>query len=184
MVASGEVAPPVAERCLRGGGGFGRPRRAITILALTLLASGCYTYREVSPAAVPPGSSVRLRVDPRAQLSVGETPLPDGGRVIRGKLLPGGSADTMLCSVALSNGDPLTPLRGLRGTVSVAVADVDRLEVRRLQKGLTAAAVTTGALLGLVVLDWAFNITNPNEGPGDGGGGADNARIPLFRLTW
>ncbi len=65
------------------GGGDSRPRRALTALALSLLTAGCYAYTEVSPAAVPPGSSVRLRVDSRVQLSVGETPLPDGGRLIR-----------------------------------------------------------------------------------------------------
>ena len=198
----------MAEQCFKGGGGrrsqvwarrlraaalrrrvasapgLGCSRRTLTVLALTVLASGCYSYTEVSPAAVPPGSNVRLRVAPRVPLSVGETPLPDGGRMLRGKLLQGSSADTLLCSVALSNGDPATPLRGLRGTVAVPVTDVQRLEVRRLQKGLTAAAVTTGALLGFAVLEWAFNITNPNEEGGDDPGGVNNARVELFRLRW
>ena len=174
----------MAEKCFKGAGGLGRLRRALTVLALSVLASGCYAYTQVSPAAAPPGSSVRLRVDPRVPLSVGEMPLPDGGRVIRGKLLQGSSSDTLLCSVPLSNGDPLTPLRGLRGTVSVPVADVERFEVRRLQKGRTAATVATGALLGFAVLEWAFNITNPNKEGGDEPGGVNNARVELFRLRW
>ncbi len=86
--------------------------------------------------------------------------------------------------MALSNGDPLTPLRGLRGTVSVPVADVERLEVRRLQKGRTAAAVTTGALLGFAVLEWAFNVTNPNKEGGDEPGGVNQARVVLFGFRW
>ena len=166
------------------GGGSRRPRRALTALALSLLTAGCYAYTEVSPAAVPPGSNVRLRVDSRVQLSVGEIPLPDGGRLIRGKLLQGSSSDTLLCSVALSNSGPLTPLRGLRGTVSVPVADVERLEVRRLQKGRTAAAVTTGALLGFAVLEWAFNVTKPNKEGGDDPGEVNNARVVLFGFRW
>ena len=174
----------MAEKCCKGGGGLRRPRRALTVLALTLLASGCYAYTEVSPAAVPPGSSIRLRLAPRVQSSVGEMPLPDGQRVIRGRLLQGSSADTLLCSVALSNGDPLVPSRGLRGTVSVPVADVERLEVRRLEKGRTAIVVTTGALLGFAVLEWAFNITNANEQGGDDPGGVNNARVVFFRLRW
>jgi hypothetical protein len=132
---------------------------------------------------VPPGSSIRLRLAPRAQFSVGEMPLLEGERVIRGKLLQGSSADTLLCSVALSNGDPLVPSRGLRGTVSVPVADVERLEVRRLEKGRTAIVVGAGALLGFAMLEWAFNITNPNEQGGDEPGGVNNT-IVFFRLRW
>jgi len=169
---------------MNGGGARGCPRGVLAVLAVTLLTSGCYTYTQVSPAAVPPGSSVRLRVDPRVPLKVGEVPLPDGGRLIRGKLLPGSSADTLLCSVALSNGDPLTPLRGLRGTVFVPLAEVERLEVRQLQKGRTAAVVGAGALLGLVVLEWAFDVANPNTVSGDGGGGPNNVRLPLFQFRW
>lgn len=177
----------MAEQCLKGAGGFGRPREhrgGLTVLALILLIPGCYSYTQVSPAAVPPGSSVRLRVDPRVPLKVGEVPLPDGGRMIRGTLLPGSSADTLVCSVPLSNGDPLTQVRGLRGTVFVPLAEVQRVEVRRFQKGRTAAVVGAGALLGLVVLNWAFDVVNPNTVSGDGGGGPNNARLPLFEFRW
>ncbi|NJD09577.1 MAG: hypothetical protein FIB01_03715 [Gemmatimonadetes bacterium] len=176
----------MAERGGERAGGFGRPRRILelTALALSILAAGCYSYTQVSPSAVPAGSHVRLRVDPKVPLKVGEVPLPDGGRSIRGMLLPESSADTLLCSVALSSGDPLMPTRGLRGTVSVPVAELERLEVRHFQKGRTAAVVGTGALLGLVLLNWAFDVSNPNTVGDDGGGGPNNARIPLFRLRW
>jgi len=173
----------VAEKCLKGGGGFGRPRRALAALALSLLAAGCYAYTEASPAAVPPGSNVRLRVDPRATLSAGETPL-DTERPIRARLLEGSTAERLLCSVALGSGDPLSASRGLRGTVSIPITDVERLEVRHLERGRTAAAVGAGVLLGFVVLDWAFNILNPSEAPNDDTGGVDNARVMLFRWRW
>lgn len=173
----------MAEEGLKGGGGSGRSRRGLAALALCLLAAGCYAYTEASPAAVPPGSNVRLRVDPRATLSAGETPL-DTERPIRAKLLEGSTAERLLCSVVLGSGDPLSASRGLRGTVSIPIRDVERLEVRHLERGRTAAAVGAGALLGFVVLDWAFNIILPSESPGEQPGGVDNARIVLFRLGW
>jgi hypothetical protein len=173
----------VAETFLERAGGPGRPRRALALLVQTLLASGCYAYTAVPPAAAPPpGSSIRLFVAPQVQLRAGETPLPADRRVIRGTLLPGSTADTLLFSVLLSNGDPRVPTRRLRGTVSVPVAGVERLEVRRLEKGRTAIVVATSALIGLGVLEWAFNITNPDKEGGGDPGGVNNARIVFLRL--
>lgn len=182
-MASGGVVPPVAERGFDGRGGPGRPRRALWALALSLLLAGCYSYTEVSPAAVPPGSSVRLRVDPGVRLSVGAVPLPEARREMRGTLLPGSSPDTLLFSVVLRNSDPLSPSRPMRGTVPIGMADVERLELRRLDKVRTGGAVGLGAILGLAVLDWAFNVVNSSEVPGEGPGG-DNARRVFLRLRW
>jgi hypothetical protein len=151
------------------------------VLALSLAAAGCYSYTEVSPAAVPPGSDVRLRVARGSALSVGTRQVPDDGRPLRGKVLPGTSADTLLFSVALGPGEPGNPSLGLRGMVPIPMSDVELVEVRRLEKARTWAFVGVGALLGLVVLDWAFDVTNADK-PGSEPGGADNAAIVRFRL--
>ncbi len=161
-----------------------RAGRALAALALGLSVPACYTYTPVSPAAVAPGSSVRLRTAAGASPTMGSLPLPQGGRVIEGTVLPGSSPDTLVCAVPLGDGEPLAWSRGLRRTMLVPVAGVDRLEVRHLQKGRTAAVVATGAVLGLVVLRWAFNVSLPSvQGRGDPGGGNNmrGAVLPLRR---
>lgn len=174
----------MVEKCLEGGGGRGRPRLTLTALALSLLASGCYSYTEVSPAAVPPGSTVRVSLNPRADIGVGADPLPVGTRLLRGRLVEGSSSETLRLSVALGEGDPGLSSRGLRSTVAVPMVEVERVEVRRLEKGRTAALVFGGGLGAYLVTEWAFKVLDPSSDTNDGGGGPDNARLVLFRLRW
>ncbi|HSW28750.1 MAG TPA: hypothetical protein VLH75_04555 [Longimicrobiales bacterium] len=175
----------MVEKCLGGGGGFGRPRQALTALALSLLASGCYSYTGVSPAAVPPGSSVRVTVTPGAAVGVGANPLPEGTRSLSGKLMEGSTNQTLLLSVALGKGDPGASSRQLRSTVTVPMADVQLLELRRMEKGRTALLIGGGTLGAYLITTWAFNVLDPSSDPSDGGGGGvDNARFVLFRLSW
>lgn len=167
----------------RGGGGC-RPRGALRALALSLVfASGCHAYADVSPAAAPPGSDVRLRLAPGSAVGVGTMPMPDDGRLLLGKVVAGTSADRLLLAVAVEPGEPGSPSLGLRSTVTVPVSEVERMEVRRLQKRRTAVAVGVGALLAYVATDWAFNVSNPNK-PGSVPGGENNARLVRFRLRW
>ncbi len=172
------------ERHNRGRGGPSHPGPILMALAFSLAAPACYTYTQVSPAAAAPGSSVRLRTASQAALPLGSVPLPEGGRSIQGTLLPGSSPDTLVCAVALSNGEPLAWSRGLSGTVLVPVAGIERLEVRHLQKGRTAAVVATGAVLSLVVLHWAFDVALPGKQGSDPTGGGNNMRRALVRLQW
>jgi hypothetical protein len=174
----------VVEKGLHGGGGLGRPRRALAALALSLLAAGCYSYTEVSPAAVPPGSYVRVSVDPGAIVQVGGMPLQDGTRTLRGRLMEGSSNETLLFSVPLVGVDPRLADRGLRSTVSVPVADVRRAELRRLDKGRTGALIGGGGVVALLLTRWAFNVLDPAGDDGPPGPPANNARWVLFRLRW
>ncbi|MDP2955110.1 MAG: hypothetical protein Q8N53_01705 [Longimicrobiales bacterium] len=174
----------MVERCLHGGGGLGRPRRALTALALSALASGCYSYTEVSPAAVPPGSYVRLTLEPTARVDAAGEALLEGTRSVRGRLVEGSSAETLRFSVALGGGDPRVASRGLRSSVAVPTADVSRLEVRQLEKGRTGALIGASGFVAYLVTKWAFNVLDPSSDPSDGGGGTDNARFVLFRLGW
>ena len=175
----------MAEQGLCGGGGLGRPRLTLAALALSLVASGCYSYTEVSPAAVPPGSEVRVSVRPDADVGVGSDPLPDGPQRLRGRLMGESSAETLRLSVPVGRGEPGVATRQLRQTVSVPMADVLRVELRRFEKGRTAAAIAGGGVAAAIVTVWAFNVLDPSPGPSDGGGGGvDNARLVLFRLRW
>lgn len=173
----------MADRSYTGRRGFGRPARTVLAVAFPLLTA-CYSYTEVSPLTVTPGSNVRVRIAPQAQLPIATVPLAPDTRVLEGTVLRGSSADTLLCAIPVRNGDVFSSAQRLRGTVAVPVAALERVEVRRLQKGRTAAAVGGGAVLGLFLLDWAFNVTLPGQEGNDDPGDVNNLRIPLFRLRW
>lgn len=175
----------MVEKGLEGGGGLGRPHRALTALALSLFAAGCYSYTEVSPAAVPPGSTVRVTVAPTSTVGVGAEPVPEGPRALTGRLMEEASSEALRLSVPLGKGDPGASTRQLRSTVMVPVADVRRVELRQFDRGRTALLIGGGTLGAYVISAWAFNVLDPSSDPGDqGGGGVDNARIVLFRLRW
>ncbi len=175
----------MVEKCLWGGGGLGRPRRALAALALSLLAAGCYSYTEVSPAAVPPGSFVRLTLDPGARVDAAGEALEEGRRSVQGRLMETSSAETLRFSVALPKPDPRLASQGFRSTVSVPVADVQRAEARSLDKGRTGLVIGGGVLGAYLITKWAFNVLDPGPDGGDATSpGADNARFVLFRLRW
>ncbi len=167
----------MTEKRIPGRRGGRRTGPALLALALSVLGSGCYTYTQISPAAVPPGSSVRM--------SVVATPPAEGQRQIKCRLLPRTSPDTLLCAIRLSGVDgSLTSSQGLYSTELVPLAAVQRIEVRRLQKGRTAAALAAATVLGIVVVDWAFGVILPNKEGGGDPGGVNNSRLGLFHLRW
>lgn len=159
---------------------------AVLALALSVIGTGCFTYTQVSPAAVPPGSSVRISVAQHTPTTtISDATLPaEGQRQIRCRLLPSTTPDTLLCAVKLGGADPLIASQDLLSTELVPLAAVQRMEVRRLQKGRTAAAIAAATVLGFVVVDWAFGITLPNKEGGDGPGGVNNTRLGRFHLRW
>jgi hypothetical protein len=85
----------------------------------------------------------------------------------------------------LGKGDAGVSARGLRSTVTVPMADVQRLELRRFEKGRTALLVGGGTLGAYFITRWAMDVLDPSSDPNGGGsGGVDNARLVLFRLRW
>jgi hypothetical protein len=121
---------------------------------------------------------------PSATIGVGTEPLPEGTRSLQAKLMEGSSGQLQL-SVALGRGDPGLSSRQLRSTVTVPMADVQRLELRRWEKGHTALLIGGGTLGAFLITKWAFNVLDPSSDPSDGSGGVvNNARFVLFRLGW
>lgn len=166
-----------------GGSGRGRSLRTFSAVAAILVA-GCYVYEPVQPAAVPPGTNVRIRVEKDVTLSVGAIPVPQSdGNVVRGTLVPGPSADTLRCSVLLQPWGVDVGQSGLRGTVSIPARAVQTLEVRHLSKTRTAAVVALGVALGWAVTARALDVHNAREGT-DPTGGVNNALITLLRVRW
>jgi hypothetical protein len=152
---------------------------------LSLVASGCYSYTDVSPAAVPPGSTVRVTVAPTSTVGVGAEPLPEGPRALAGRLLEGTSNEALRLSVPLGKGDPGLSARQLRTTVTVPMADVRRVELRNLDRKRTALLIGGGTLGAYLITTWAFDILDPSSDPNEGPGTVvNNARLVLFRLRW
>lgn len=153
------------------------------LLALAMAGGpGCYSYSAVAPGAVPVGSHVRVQVRPGAELHVGSLALPDRAP-LRGRVDGYQTPDTLLLGVALDPSSSGTPSRGLRGAVALPLSDIERVELRRLDRVRTGASVGALVLLGAAVLDLAFDIRNAREGTDDPGG-VDNARIVLLRWRW
>lgn len=166
-----------------GGSGRGRSLRTFSAVA-ALLVAGCYVYEPVEPAAVPPGTNVRIHVEKDVLLSVGSVPVPQSdGNVVRGTLVPGPSADTLRCSVLLQPWGVEAGQSGLRGTVSIPARAVQTLEVRRLSKTRTTVVAAIGVALGWAVTAHALDVHNAREGT-DQTGGVNNALITLLRLRW
>ena len=165
---------------MRSGSGLGRSRRGLRrILAAAMAAAalaGCYDYAPVEPAAVPPGSHVRIRVDPSTRLETGAFQI-NGNATVRGRLLAGLSPDTLLCSVMIDAPLPGSASRGLRETLSLPMSAVDRVEVRTLDRKRTALLVGGGVALAFVLVDAAFDIRPGREGSDEGDGGIDNAVV-------
>jgi hypothetical protein len=126
-----------------------------------------------------------VTLTPGATVGVGANPLPEKTRSLTGKLMEGSTNQTLLLSVPLGKGDPGLASRQLRSSVTVPMADVQRLELRRFEKGRTALLIGGGTVGAYILTTWAFNVLDPSSDTSDGGGGGvDNARFVLFRLRW
>jgi hypothetical protein len=127
---------------------------------------------------------VRIEVTRGVPLTVGAVPLDThGANIVRGRLVSTPVVDTLLCDVLLETSVNGAPSRGLRGTVSIPIGAVERVEVRSLDRLRTGGLIGGSALLAWLIVDNAFDIHNGREGT-DGHGGTDNARITIFRLRW
>jgi len=164
------------------GSGSGRSRRALAAVLSAAVLAGCYTYVPVEPAAVPPGSDVRIRAD-RSFPAEGSSIQPNGGGVIRGRLVESFSPDTLLFSVALMPEATDVASRGLRSVLAIPTSAVTGVEMRRLSRGRTGLVVGASTVLAAALLDAAFDIRPGREGSDDGGG-IDEAVIPLLRIRF
>jgi hypothetical protein len=169
----------------KGGSGERRSRLAVLTALGQLTLAGCYAYTAVEPVAAPAGSDVRIHVDRGAALSVGTLPLVENGEgiMVRGTLLASPATDTLLCSVALRPEDPGAASMGLRGTVSIPLGMVREMEVRHMDRTRTFGLAGAGAVLAWIIVDAAFDIRNPEQGP-EGSDNTDNAVVTLFRVRW
>lgn len=142
--------------------------RPIACLLLPLVA-GCYVYVPASLEAVPEGARVRVWVRPAAEEQLRATfGLPNSQR-LEGELVSrsGDQVTLFVPSVPLGTAYGNRPLYQ---RVPVAAADILRVDLRRLDRFRTGAAVAIAALAALVVAREAFsgaaeNLTPPGGEP-------------------
>lgn len=146
-----------------------------------IVSAGCYHYIPAETGDVPAGATVRVRVTD-TQTRRYENIVPVNGRMIQGKLVEQ-DTDQLLLEVPI-----LSDLRGDRvETVAQRIdlprSDVVDLEIRKLDRGMTALVAGVGGVAGVALITrtlvGAFNseTTNPP-------GGAE-ILVPFFlRIRW
>lgn len=146
-----------------------------------LISTGCYHYIPAESADVPAGATVRVRVTD-TQTRRFENIVPVDRRTIQGKLVEQ-NTDQLLLEVPI-----LSDLRGNRvetvaQRIDVPRTDVVDLEIRKLDRGMTALVVGAGGVAGIALvtrtLVGAFN--SDTTKPGDGA----ELVVPFFlRIRW
>lgn len=159
---------------------YGVRRPALLLAAAIPLATGCYSYRTAQAGSVSPGETVRARITPAA----GEQVAPlvgNAARVLTGKLISDSSGAVILEVPSVRQADVGGVLQTLHQRVALARSDVIEWEIRKLDRGRTAALAGAVAVAVGVVLIKSFNSERGNGGT-PGGGGSD-ALVPVLRIS-
>ena len=148
----------------------------------TLAGAGCYTYRGVPIADVRPGTSVRARLS-GAEAERLESVIGTTGRYVEGDLVERLDTAYVLAvnlPAASAAGAPATTLQQ---RIVVSSADLQTLEVRRLDRFRTALLVG-GAVAASVAIAVARS-NGAGSGPNSGGGPPElrvPAAVPFIRF--
>lgn len=175
---------------------FSRPRSAVLpcawrsfalLLGAAASTAGCYTYRSVAVADLEPEMTVRVEltavaVDRLRNSPNGERRLLEGFEV--GGTVASAGGDSVVVSVPSNTPtDPSMRAMTFRQPVTLRRSDVERIELRTLDRRKTTwAAVTIGALS---VTAAVFAIRRGGEATGSTPvpGGPNEARVPAL-LLW
>jgi hypothetical protein len=154
-------------------------RRAISILCLAALLSGCFTYVPTQIASVPVGEQVQVHLTPRAQVELSQR----GRRVeetVRGTLAERRSGQLLLRVPIAAQQDGFR-LSAIEQDLPVAEADVVGIDLRRFSGSRTAlfvAGAAGGAALIVVTI-----IAAARRGGGPDGVDPEEIRIPILRVS-
>ena len=152
-----------------------------SLLSVLPLLVGCYAYTPIEPAAVRPGTSVRARVSGAGAERIAPLLGTSDARLVSGRLLDI-RVDTMIVEVptiiqASFAGSP----ERLHQRVSIPQSDLLELETRRLDRFRTVAlAGSVAIIVGAIAVKALKNDPGTDRPPG--GGGGNEARIPLLRF--
>ena len=146
---------------------------------LLFLTTACYSYAPIDPAAVRPGTGVRVRVSGAGADRLAPLLGTGDARLLSGTLVDV-RADTMIVQVPTVVQTAVgSSLETLHQRVSIPRSDLLELETRRLDRVRTGLVAGSAAL---VVGGAIFAATKGDRGsdqpPGNGGPG--EARLPLL----
>jgi hypothetical protein len=156
-----------------------RVRLATATCLAPLLVAGCYTYASIDPAAVRPGTGVRVRVSSAAAERLAPLLGTGDARVLSGQLVDV-RTDTMIVQVpTVVQAAVGSSLETLHQRLSIPRSELLELETRRLDRVRTGlVAGSTALLVGGVIVAATKGDRGSDRGPGDGGG--PEARLPLI----
>jgi hypothetical protein len=149
--------------------------RCAVALGLAAASAGCYKYTYVDRSEAAVGDNVRVHLSQagyqRLAASVGDQ-VPGLRRTFDGSLV-GASVDRLLVAVHFS-GDARVSSQGLEQRVSVPMADVQRLELKQLdKKRVIIIGAGAGVVLGALIVHYVggeFGGTTgkfPEQGPSE-----------------
>ena len=154
------------------------------VLAGSTVAAGCYRYVPVETATVPPGARVRAQLSAEGTERVrAGTGTADRGRV-EGRVVERAADGALL--LELPAGPAEAPVgvsaRRLRARVTLPARDLVSLELRQLDRKRTAFFVAGSGALAALLVKLAFDTSG--GGSESGGGGVDEAVVPIFSVRW
>lgn len=155
--------------------------RSLALAALLpLLSGGCYSYQTVRVEEVAPGASIRARLT-AAEVERIQADLGRESRVVEGQVVHDEGSSFVLAVATRVAADGLGARR-FETRLRLTKPEITEIEVRRLNRGRTAALVALGGAVAAFVVSAAFDYGGIGA-PGDGGKGGEAILIPigLFR---
>lgn len=151
------------------------------LLSVLPLLAGCYAYAPIEPAAVRPGTGVRVRVSAAGADRIAPLLGASDARRLSGRLVDT-RADTMIVEVPSVRQTSLAgAMEPLHQRVSIPRSDLLELETRRLDRLRTTAVAGSAVIIVAVIAINALEKDHASGGTPPGGGG-NEVRIPLLRV--
>jgi hypothetical protein len=160
-------------------------RRAglLAVLSVALVASGaCYRYVETSPAALAPGSDVRVQVTRERAIELEEFLDQDDPREFEGEVISDAPPEAIRLSVPFQGVEAGSARRGFNTFVDIPLGDFEGIQLREFDWLRTGGLVGASALVAAAVIEAFFDPFDGDEGgdPGD----IDAAILTLFEIRW
>ena len=162
-------------------------KAGVLVLCSAVTTTGCYTYQRASLSELKPDMTVRaeltaVAVDRFRNSPNGERRLITGFEV--DGLVASASADSVIVSVPTSSDtDPLARGMVFRQPITLRQADVQRVDLRTLDRRKTAWTSAILTTLGLAAAVYAIRRGGESSGSTPVPGGPNEVRVPAM-LRW
>lgn len=149
-----------------------------SLLPVTVLLCGCYSYAPLQTTAVTPSATVRARISAQEADRLKEI-LPSLNRVLEGKVV---NADAAAIVLEVPSTTITIGTRPLHQIVSISHAGIQELESRQLDRTRTGLAGLAAVTVAGVVIYQGIKGNPGQDGlPGEGTGPEFRTRLRLRR---